>query len=253
MEHQENEVINNMSNLAFKKSDWNGPKEVQTPNIKEDISNLLGDDILIKWEKSTDKKLKEKIVRVVEKLDFISHLKSIAKIVERKSKRTRKGNWIHFECNFLGHNYGGLQFDIEALIYYLYLSCIDAIQSQPTQSDEYGPTKNFKKAFIKDISSGLQDKICVSLIFVKAENGTITKQSLEAWNKRNKKEKLKKIADKLYGLRCSYTHRNIRSFLPLDDLNSIPDLNGEYLLCKKGTQMDKLLEDVIKELVLKML
>jgi len=275
-----------MSNLEFRKFDWNGPKKVQTPNIEEDINNFLGSEILEKWKKSINTNLREKIVFVAERLDFISHQKSIAMIVRRKSKQTIKkleNNilQVNYECKIFGHNYGGLQFDIEALDYYLHLSCIDAIQSQPTYNsafkwlkenierytnktstelteifkqdetsynDLYGLRKNFIKAFVEDISSVLQDRICDTLIVVKAKKGEVTKESFEDWNKRTKKEKLKKIADKLYELRSLFTHKNIRSFLPVSTLISIPNLDGEYLLCKKFNPMDLLLDDIIKEL-----
>jgi hypothetical protein len=35
-----------MSDLEFRTLDWNGPIKVQTPNIEEDINNLLGSAIL---------------------------------------------------------------------------------------------------------------------------------------------------------------------------------------------------------------
>lgn len=208
-------------------------------------------------------------------------------LVRSKSKRTSKLEGknirVHFDCKLFGHDYAGIQFDIEALDYYLHLSCIDAIQSQPQfysafqwlknnvtkyenkkseelfrqltdgekeYSEEFGLSKNFIKAFTQDITPELQEKICNVLIVVKIKNEEITDESLIAWEKRTTKEKLHRIANMLYGLRSAYTHKNIRSFLPSSDLKMIPDLNGEYLLCKKCNPMDILLSEVIQNLCL---
>lgn len=273
--------------MAFNTNEWNGPKMVETPNIEEDIELYLGREILEKWKTSKNADLKTLTVFITERLEFISILKSIAMLVRRKSKRTVKqeGNNIrvHFECKLFGHNYAGIQFDIEALDYYLHLSCIDAIQSQPQfhsafqwlknnvtkyenkdskelfrlltdnekkYSEEFGLSKNFIKAFTQDITPKLQEKICDVLIVLKIKDGQITDESLVAWEKRTVKEKLHKIANMLYGLRSAYTHKNIRSFLPSSDLKTIPDLNGEYLLCKKCNPMDILLSEVIQNLCL---
>jgi len=280
-----------MSNLKFQPFNWYGPKKVQTPNIEDDIRKYLGENLLEKWTITTDNELKQKIIIVVERLDFISHLKSIAMIVREKSKRTPKiiaDNifQVSFECNFRGHNYGGLQFDIEALDYYLHLSCIDAIQSQPSYksafewlensieryankttaelstlikqdkskySDEYGLNKNFVKAFVEDISEELRIKICEILIVVKAKDGFITPQSYDTWIAKTQSQKLKKIANKLYELRSQYTHTNIRSFLPVTDIETIPDLNGEILLCQKCNPMELLLDEIIIDLCIRKL
>lgn len=280
-----------MSNLDFQPFDWNGPIKVITPDIENDIKTYLGENALDKWTNTINSDLKEKIIFITERLDMIAHLKSIAMIIRRKSKITKtliNGDLyqVHYECNFQSHNYGGLQFDIEALSYYLYLSCIDAIQSQPQYKsvfewlkenteryenkakselldllkkddikyrDEYGLSKNFIKAFVEDISNELKIKICDVLIVVKAENNIINPKSYDTWRQKDGDKKLKKIAEKLYSLRSLYTHKNIRSFLPVTDISTIPDMNGEILLCKKCNPMELLLEDIIKELCLKKL
>lgn len=272
-----------MGDTEFRTFDWNGPKKVQTPNIENDIEQYLGENILEKWKSSSSEELKQKIIIVAERLDFISHLKSIAMLIRSRSKITSMPIGenifqVNFQCVFQGHDFGGMQFDIEALDYYLRLSCIDAIQSQPSYvpaldwlnqniddyanktqaelstllerdklrySEEYGLSKNFAKAFTEDISEELKEKICEVLIVVKAKDGEITEESINAWGARDKSQKLKKIASKLYELRSQYTHTNIRSFLPVTDIATIPNLNGEVLLCKKCNPMDLLLNDVI--------
>lgn len=273
--------------MTFNINDWNGPKKVETPDIEKDIELYLGHDILEKWKASENADLKTLIVFITERLEFIFSLKSIAMIVREKSKRIYnqegENERVHFECKLFGHDYAGIQFDIEALDYYLHLSCIDAIQSQPKYysafdwikdnivryenkdskdlfclltedqdeySNNYGLSKNFIKAFTQDITPTLQTKICDVLIVVKIKNGEITNESLAAWEKRTNEQKLYRIANMLYGLRSIYTHKNIRSFLPSSDLKTIPDLNGDYLFCKKCNPMDILLNEVIQELCL---
>jgi len=79
-----------MSNLKFQPFDWDGPRKVQTPNIEDDIKKYLGEDLLEKWTITTDIELKQKIIIVAERLDFISHLKSIAMIEKRNQRELRK-------------------------------------------------------------------------------------------------------------------------------------------------------------------
>ncbi len=87
-----------------------------------------------KWQNSNDSALKKIIVVIIERLDLISHLETIAMIVRKKLKYIEKieGNIkiVFSEYNVFGRNFGGLQYDIEALDFYLHLTCIDAIQGQ---------------------------------------------------------------------------------------------------------------------------
>jgi hypothetical protein len=78
----------------------------------------------------------------------------------------------------------------------------------------------------------------------------INKDSLQAWSSNTLQERLKKVADELYELRSKFTHNNIRSFLPLMNLDAIPDLSGRFILCKKTCSIDLLFNEVIKELCL---
>lgn len=193
--------------MNFNINEWNGPKKVVTPNIEEDIELYLGHEILEKWKTSKNADLNAVTVFITERLEFISSLKSLATHVQLNSKRTveldRDNIYIQYECELFGHNYAGIQFDIEALDYYLYLSYIDAIQSQPQYfsafqwlknnvikyenkdseqlfhqltdaekeySEEFGLSKNFIKAFTQDITPDLQEKTCNMLIVIKVKN-----------------------------------------------------------------------------------
>jgi hypothetical protein len=179
-----------MENIEFDIKEWYGPKRVCTPDIEEDIRNYLGDVVFEKWEKSPNLTLKSKITIIAERLDLIEHLKQTERIVDEQSTKTvhrvdSNSVRVHSELIFSGHDFGGFQYDIEALIFYLYVSCIDAIQSQPkyktpfkwllenvdkyqqkkpeelksmlkedenTHSEIYGLRRNFIKAFTEELS-----------------------------------------------------------------------------------------------------
>lgn len=277
--------------MKFDINEWLGPKIVTTPNIEDDINEYLGNEILNNWKITSDIKLKETIIFIVERLDFISHLKSFGKYVDINSSKTtqiiNQGNVsikivtdYKFEWN--GHDYSGVNFDIEALVLYLLLSCIDAIQSQSqykspfdwlkeksstyqnknedaiknlldqdkkVYSDYFGLSKNFVKAFTSDISDNLIKEISDELIIVKCKNGELDSGSLNNWNSKQKKEKAKKIASFLYELRSKYTHKNIRSFIPSKNPIFL-GIDGEVLLCKKGYDLEDLLHRILKNLCL---
>lgn len=285
--------IGNMKNVNFNSRNWNAPKVVETPNIEEDIKQYLGDEILKKWQNLADtddlKKLKKRIIVITERLDLVSHLKTIAMIVRNKSNYTEKndGN-IKSECNLFGHNFGGLQYDIEALDFYLHLTCIDAIQEQEPYKDpfdwlksnfskynntngidfdkakndyqiRFGLSKNFKKAFTEDISPGLKEIVSNVFMVVKMNNNQPNPDSLNNWNSKNESEKLNKIAGTLYEIRSKFTHTNIRSFYPVERMYKIPCFepgisyllwNLNYSLSNQIISIDDLLNEIIKELCL---
>lgn len=276
--------------MTFKQQDWNGPNKIVTPNIEEDIEKFLGEKIIEAYKKCANQEYKEKIQFITERLEFIEGMKIFANYIRKTSRHQIKkidhGITDTFKNNFLNYDFAGFDYDIEALNYYLYLSCIDAIQSQPNfiktfdwikenairfenkseselvsileeadkeYSETYGVNKNFKKAFTDDITESLKEELCESLMVVKIKNAKITDDSVDAWKNRDLDAKLSKIATTLYNQRSKYTHENIRSFLPSSSLTTMPKNEGEYLLCKKDKQIDSLLLKVIKDVCLKKL
>lgn len=273
---------------------WLAPKKISTPNLLDDIEKYLGKSIRDKYE-TLDLDLKSKVRVLTERLEFIDHLFVFAEFVKRNSsikneitedklidgkkvKITRQD----FEFILYKKDLAGAGFDIEALIFYLLLTCIDTLKGQPIYvepfdwlkneldidnndiqehlmvlkekyKEEFGLSRRFKEAFTIDIDSEVQDDLINNLISVRIRNSKINQHSLDAWNKRDKVEKLNKIANTLYQIRSSYTHTSIRTFLPSQLLETVPDLNGEHLLCNNEIPFVSLMKKVIISLTEKTL
>lgn len=276
--------------MSFNKEEWLAPQIVKTPDVENDIKQYLGDDVLAIWEKLADEdEIKKVTIFIVERLDFISHLKAFAKYVSENSEKNifiEKGNQlcVKYKFEWEGHDYSGVQFDIEALVLYLLLSCIDAVQSQPEYknafdwlmeksdfyqnkerneirgqlkidkeeyNEKFGLSRNFKQAFVSEISNELVKEMVDNLIVVKCKDGEITKDCFNAWNKRDEKGKMQKIATTLYDIRSKYTHKNIRNFIPSKTFTSISlYIKDDVLLCKIGYDLEECLRKVLKELCL---
>lgn len=278
-----------MNNKTFDPNHWKAPRNIKTPNIEEDIKQYLGDEILEKWKQSDSHDLKKMILVITERLEFICHLKTIAEFISSNTKYIPeiKGNIINLtsEHKLLGHDFGGLQYDIEALVFYLHLTCIDAIQGEQIyvkpfewlknntatyltehgidydKADEdynniYGIRKNFRKAISNDISDDLKEKISNIFMAIKFNENQPNTESLNSWNNKNRQEKLLRIANVLCDIRSKFTHASIRSFYPVVNLNiSLLEPNKEYLLWNKQysalnqiASIDFLLKNIIKEL-----
>ena len=264
---------------------WLAPKKISTPNLTKDIEKYLGKSISDKYE-MLNSELKNKVRVITERLEFIDHLFVFKEFVERNSFKNKKiikkeiegkiVKFIKIDYEFILYNkdLAGANFDMEALIFYLLVTCIDTLKSQPQYVDpfdwlkdkidvdnndihkqlavlkekykeKFGLSKRFREAFTKDIDEEVQNDLVNNLISVKLNNSKINQDSLKAWNNKTKEEKLKKIANTLYHIRSSYTHTSIRTFLPTEPLEKVPDLNGEHLLCNSKVKFVDLMKKVI--------
>jgi len=181
------------------------------------------------------------------------------------------------------HDFAGFDNDIESLIFYLLLSTIDTIKGQPKQNefkdvftwikedlkiwdkikllfntDSYakkykeeqgGLSKNFIAAFTDDITEQTKQNIIDSLIVVKVENGKIDPQNIQKWNNKNQEDKLKVIGNKLYEIRCSFTHSSMRTFFPSVPQKFAYPVSDKKMLLSKDKNILCLLKNVIKELI----
>lgn len=273
---------------------WLAPKKISTPNLIDDIEKYLGKSISDKYV-TLDSDLKSKVRVLTERLEFVDHLFVFAEFVKRNSsiknesieEKTINGDKVRivkrdFEFILYKKDLAGANFDIEALIFYLLVTCVDTLKGQPTYVDpfdwlkneldvknndiqehleslkekykeEFGLSRRFKEAFTIDIDSEVQDDLINNLISVKLKSSKINQGSLNAWNERDKAGKLNKIANTLYQIRSSYTHTSIRTFLPSQPLEIVPDLNGEYLLCDSKVRFVNLMKRVIISLTEKII
>ncbi|MDE6820863.1 MAG: hypothetical protein K2P55_12095 [Bacteroides acidifaciens] len=270
---------------------WKVPRQVVTPDLEEDIKRLLSPEILRLFKLCEDEEKKVRIQRITEMLDFLDHLSDFRNYLNSINKRTKREEngmtFIDSSIIFNGHDYSGCEFDIEALMYYMYVSIIDTsmakvniyislkdfmkdrISKENTTKtnvlalcDEYnnlyGLSKNFKDVFESRIPSELQEKFANGILILSDNRKTgYAKADIDdRWEKWKKKElnlKMTRIASGLYNIRSSYTHSNIRNFIPSRKWDGdILDSNVRYLL-QEDTDLLGLLKSVILELCVDML
>ena len=265
---------------------WKIPKQVVTPDLENDIERLLSSEILRLYKQSDDGEKKARIQRITEMLDFLDHLlnfKEFLVSINKPRKRVKDDKiFIDDDIRFKGPDYSGCEFDIEALIYYMYVSIIDTsmakknacktpkdfmnanISTENTTKSEvlalcdkhieqYGLSKNFKEVFESRISLALKQKFVDAILILSENRKTDYKKTdidvrWEKWQKEDLNVKMKKIALFLYNIRSSYTHSNIRSFIPSKEWSGdILKSNVKYLL-REDVDLLELLKSVILEL-----
>lgn len=259
-------------------------------NIEEDIRNLLSDDILRLYKECTDKEKCYRIVRITEMLDYACHLTTFSSFlcsINKPTNRTEgeityKDDHVEFE----GHDYSGCEFDIEAMIYYLYVSIIDTCMAKSdkyhpikeflndkikgekttkaevlTLCDEYtelyGLSRNFQEVFMSRISDGLKTYFVENILVLGGRSTDYTCEDIEqkwqSWQQLDISVRLKRIASTLYNIRSQYTHSNIRSFIPKCEWQGNTLHHATTYLVKEGCDVLALLKAVIGELCIQLL
>lgn len=269
---------------------WIKPSVVSTPNIEDDIRNLLSEDILSMYQECPDADKRKRIVRITEMLDYANHLSAFSSFLCRINEPTSRivGNiqYIDDHIEFEGHDYSGCEFDIEAMVYYLYVSIIDTCMAKsdtfyPVKSfldnkikgdtvskselltlcDEYmelyGLSKNFQEVFMSRISDDLKSQFVDNILILGGRKNDYTRDEIEqkwqVWQQADINVRLKKIASTLYSIRSQYTHSNIRSFVPKREWDSDSLHHATTYLVKEGCDVLKLLKAVIDELCIQLL
>ena len=269
---------------------WIKPSVVSTPNIEDDIRNLLSEDILSMYQECPDADKRKRIVRITEMLDYANHLSAFSSFLCRINEPTSRivGNiqYIDDHIEFEGHDYSGCEFDIEAMVYFLYVSIIDTCMAKsdtfyPVKSfldnkikgdtvskselltlcDEYmelyGLSKNFQEVFMSRISDGLKSQFVDNILILGGRKNDYTRDEIEqkwqVWQQADINVRLKKIASTLYSIRSQYTHSNIRSFVPKREWDSVSLHHATIYLVKEGCDVLKLLKAVIDELCIQLL
>jgi len=192
-------------------SNWLVPPKVETPNIIEDIENYCGIS-REEFERNGEKE-KKKLILLAERLEFVEHLSKIRDFFSKMTKvdirieKTEEGHILFkrdFSLHLCGHDFSGVHMDIDSLIFYLLITCIDTIKNsdkydvfdwlkenidikklkkiaknesigelqsyvdelKKKYKEDFGLTKNFTRAFTEDLSEEMQNKIVDSVIVV---------------------------------------------------------------------------------------
>jgi hypothetical protein len=248
---------------------WLTSRHVKTPDVLSDIQRFL----LLTFDQTSldnlDKGLRKKLAVVAERLEFIDHLEHMKNLL-LKHKKTSQTPSLDPKSQFLliteidsinidGHDFAGVDYDIEALSLYLLLTCVDTLQGQSPYEDPfdwlerkchtdstpdwrqlateyataYGLSRLFKAAFTDRASPDLQFRIARNLAVVKVRGQMILPESAKAWSKRNQSEKVSRIAGHLYELRSSFTHASLRTFRLATPVALSLDLETDHVLIQR--------------------
>ncbi|KAA5476052.1 hypothetical protein [Bacteroides caccae] len=265
---------------------WKIPNFVVTPNLEEDIERLLSKKILELYLNCEDGEKRNRIRRITEMLDLIDHLLHFSGYlisINKPTKRVKNGKiYIDDHISFNGHDYSGCEYDIGALVYYLYVSIIDTSMAKTSvyikfedffnkrikencvskmevlslckeYNELYGLSKNFQDVFVNRISSDLKTEFVDNVLVLNDRRSTnYTKEEVErywgSWQKKSIECKMKKIAICLYSIRSSYTHSNIRYFIPSRTWSTDELQTSVKYLVHKDVDLLNLFKKVILEL-----
>ena len=277
--------------------DWDpkvilGPRWVSTPNREEDVNRYF----VVEGDREPDledlsKDDRKKLTLLAERLEFIEHMQVIAKKFRclRKEKRhVEKLDEHHvkvtvnYEIALWDHDFAGVDFDIEALVLYLMLTCVDTVKGPPkghvesfkwlarnhadhiaglqdreavaeflasvsaVYSNDYGLSRRFKAAFTSDLNDELQEQLITRFAAVKLAPGEVPQTSRDAWEDRSPEGKIKKMADTLYSMRSTFTHSSIRRFPPIQPVATLED-HTDYVVVQ--LQPGEALVDVLRRVV----
>lgn len=270
---------------------WKYSKQIETPNIEDDIRDLLSEEVFTLYNKCNSEEIKHTVNRVVELLDLIRHLEQFRELLIRNSKKSYRfedGKHYIDDHTFIDDiDFSGCQFDIEALVIYLFVSCIegctqskfitikeflnkelsdneqyskrDIINLCDTHSDTYGLNKKFQKVFREWITPSLKNKFADNIVILsmnrkKDFSSEEINTAIQQWKNISIEKKLKKISGYLYNIRSKYTHANCRTFYPAVKWDKKSGVS-KNIGCLVTGEIDfpKILVEVIKELCIKIL
>jgi hypothetical protein len=219
-----------------------GPTCVSTPCLVDDIQRYFypEGDVGPLLEKLCLKQ-REKIEVLAERFEFIEHLRALARMLQVHKRQTPTCTphdethlkvTTHDEIIMCGHDYAGVDYDLEALIQYLLLTCIDTIKGDLESRDGY--TGRFVAAFTTDLSPQLKHRFAEGFAVLRVVRHNVVDAKVKAWVAKTEDVKVKALADKLYDIRSRFSHNSIRSFFPVCPVNQIPKdtPEGEKVLIK---------------------
>ena len=237
------------------------PPMIRTPEFEKDVRKYL--DVKPEEFKSiSDKneKLRDLLILLAERMEFVEHLELLRSYFSSKqfidstgrfflpAKQILDEEFLSHHPEIETHDFAGLDFDIEALIVYLLITCIDTIvdyvyevKGKRRKGNENTFVKFFKKNISKDKKLQKEFINCYVVIFLEDKDLSKEKELdkeidnwIDNWHKKENEKKLELIAEYLYEVRSKFTHRSIRNFLPKQKLPS--ELLNSFLKEKQGKE-----------------
>jgi|GEM_PF-3388009 len=237
------------------------PPNIRTPDLENDIIDFFCPEISIQDYRENyepeDSNIKFKLQLVTERFEFINHLLALKELLEQNKKSKsltikieRKELTINDDIEFHGREYNGVDYDIEALCFYLLLTCIDTIVG-----DRNKVGKNFKTA-ITQIPEELKNRVCSHFAIVEFQNDIFSDKIITEW-KNHESKQIDEFADYLYYVRNNFTHNSLKSYIPRYPADRLKlDIKKKIPLSLVPLETDtllKLIEDIVIDLVKKKL
>lgn len=263
-----------------------GSSWIETDEINSEIKKYLKIDlknISIDKNKFTFEKFK----KVTERLAFIDGLLKFRGVIN-KNKFVKNGKidlvgddnlgkfQTIYSCILFNHDYASVEYDIDALVTYLLITCLDILLGKVPYTDwgeflieknknnslsneqiekfyleyreDYGLYKNFINFFVIDLDKNLREKYLKSFVLAGIENGEIVEKK---WNTKDDEKKIKEIAEFLYGkIRSSFTHEGNKFFSLNTEIIYLPDCRETLLLKVENEESNNLLNYILIETIL---
>ena len=276
-----------------------GPPGVETPDIVEEVRRLFcpevtSDGFQQVWP--SDQQSLQALCLVTERLEFVQYLFKIRQIMQQHKKHEKP-----IPVRYLGggivlkvreyirghdHEFDGVDYDIEALCFYLLLTCIEIVvgrgrymdpfdwladnrgdllgrEPSPVQYmqdakeayyDEYGARRGFVRAVTEEIPDNLRNRLARDYALVKLDDGQINQQSWDEWQGNTDQEKVTSLAKHLYGVvRSKFTHEGHRTFFPTIPVEFCAASGSKLVLvCLEVSGepgLIELLQEMVKQLV----
>ena len=275
-----------------------GPTQIRTPNIDNDITAFFSLELGAKETKkiinSLSSGLKNKLYKITERFEFVEHLLTFRKeLIKNKKFKLEFFNEPNAlfgiskvdTIKMFNTKFDGVDYDIEALVLYLLLTCVDTLAGQDEymtfsewlekqevsfseeiidlnwikakekeHKEMFGIGRNFKNLLTNGISNQLKKRMIENFAVTKLDNGGVNKDSWKSWELANDNEKLKKIATTLFEqIRNKYTHTSHRTFVPCVPIKYLRKTGYPVLLSLNGDDISGnlifLLKDIVRYIV----
>jgi hypothetical protein len=275
--------------MDWNPENWLAPRRVETPDVVADVAKYIDPGFTSDVLGSLSPDCRQKLTVLAERLEFIDHLSRLSEMLQTHKtvkvtdtpvgtgaiKRTESYTII-----FNGHNFAGFDFDADALIVYLLLTCIDTLKGQTKYESafewlkakasiggmtdwdalreeyerEYGLSKRFREALMADCCQSIRDKLAENLAVVKLDSQCVKDESAKAWDKRTNVQKLDRIVSELYSIRSKFTHTSFRFFSPEIPVANSSAVRDAVLVQRAGSpSLREMLINIVKDLAIKLL
>jgi len=275
--------------MDWSPDNWLAPSHVETPNVVEAIAKYVDPRVDTALYDGMDVDTCYKLRVLAERLEFIDHLSTIsARIMTHRRATTSHmpltGNKVKvvetYSAVINGHDFAGFDYDSDALIIYLLLTCVDTVKGQTKYVNpfhwlkgrcspgeqinwddlsleyerDYGLSKRFRQAFTQDCFEPLRDALVADFAVVKIAGQKIKPESTVAWENRSPAEQVERIASELYSIRSGFTHVSSRSFSPATPVFNALDAGKSVLIQRVGGRsLRELLQNIVRNLAAKLL